>query len=105
MNIYRYKLNLKKGENEHPLPDWFSLINTNCCVVVAPCKSFNQAYGEVEGNTLKITTKASGMFIAIIYADRNDPDALIDYNAHGGPSMQYEFDFEKDESGTSVDNK
>jgi hypothetical protein len=96
LNIYRYKLTLKKGENEHQLPDWFSSINTNCCVVVAPCKHFGQAYGEVEGNALKITTQKAGMYICMCFADRCDPDALADYNAHGGSSMEYEFEFEKD---------
>jgi hypothetical protein len=96
LNIYRYKLNLNKGENEHPLPDWFSSINTNCCVVVAPCKHFGQAYGEIEGNALKITTQKAGMYICIVYGDRCDPDAMADYNAHGGSSMEYEFEFEKD---------
>ena len=101
LNIYRRKLNLNKGENEHSLPDYFSLINTNCCVVVAGCKHFGQGYGEVEHNTLKITTQKAGMYICIIYGDRCDPDALADYNAHGGASMQYEFEFEKEQSGTS----
>ena len=98
LDIYKYKLTLQKGENSHPLPEWFSLINTNCCVVVAPCKHFGQAYGEVEGNTLKITTKAAGMYICIVYGDRCDPDALNDFNAHGGDSMQYEFEFEKEQA-------
>ena len=101
LNIYRYKLTLKKGENEHQLPEWFSSINTNCCVVVAPCKHFGAGYGDVEHNTLKITTQKAGMYICIIYGDRCDPDALADYNAHGGASMQYEFEFEKEQSGTS----
>jgi hypothetical protein len=98
LNIYRYKLTLQKGVNSHRLPDWFSSINTNCCVLVAPCKHFNPAYGEVEGNTLIITTKAAAMYICIIYADRCDEAALNDFHAHGGDSMQYEFEFEKDQS-------
>ena len=101
LNIYRYKLTLVKGENTHQLPDWFSLINTNCCVVIAPCKHFGQAYGDVEGNTLKVVTKAAGMYICIIYGDRCDPDALADYNSHGADTMEYEFEFEKDQPGTS----
>ena len=32
---------------------------------------------------------------------RLDPDALADYNAHGADTMEYEFDFEKDQPGTS----
>jgi hypothetical protein len=98
LNIYRYKLTLQKGVNSHRLPDWFSSINTNCCVLVAPCKHFNPAYGEVEGNTLIITTKAAAMYICIIYADRCDEAALNDFHAHGGDSMQYEFEFEKGQS-------
>lgn len=100
LNIYRYKLTLAKGDNSHQLPSWFSLINTNCCVVVAPCKHFGQAYGEVEGNELKVTTKAAGMYICIIYGDRCDPDAMSDFNAHGGDSMQYEFEFDSETAQT-----
>ena len=70
-------------------------------MVIAPCKHFGQAYGDVEGNTLKVVTKAAGMYICIIYGDRCDPDALADYNAHGADTMEYEFEFEKDQPGTS----
>ena len=96
LNIYRYKLTLVKGENTHQLPDWFSVINTNCCVVIAPCKHFGAGFGEVENNTLKVTTNKAGMYVCIVYGDRCDPDAMADYNAHGGSSMEYEFSFEKD---------
>ena len=70
-------------------------------MVIAPCKHFGQAYGDVEGNTLKVVTKAAGMYICIIYGDRKDPAALADYNSHGADTMEYEFDFEKDETSES----
>ena len=52
----------------------------------------------MEGNALKITTQKAGMYICIVYGDRCDPDALADYNAHGGASMEYELEFEKEQS-------
>ena len=69
--------------------------------MVAPCNFFGQAYGDVENNTLKVTTNKAGMYICIIYGDRCDPDALADYNSHGADTMEYEFDFEKDQPGTN----
>ena len=56
---------------------------------------FGQGWGEVENGVLRVVTKAAGMYVCIVYGDRCDPDAMADYNSHGGDSMQYEFEFEK----------
>ena len=41
------------------------------------------------------------MYVCIVYGDRCDPDAMADYNAHGGSSMEYEFSFEKETDESS----
>ena len=70
-------------------------------MVIAPCKHFGAGFGDVENNTLKVTTNKAGMYVCIVYADRCDPDAMKDYNAHGGSSMEYEFEFEKETDESS----
>ena len=74
-NIYRRKLECKQGKNEFDLPGWFSAINENVMVWVNPFKHRGQAWGEMEGNTLKIDCSKAGTYLALIIGTRCDEGA------------------------------
>ncbi len=87
--INRYCLKLLKGPNVHQLPDYFDKINKDVCVIVQPCKHFGAGFGEVIGCELHVTTKAAGMYICVLLADRCAPDALADFDAQRGDLSHY----------------
>ena len=83
-NLYRYHMQMSKGENEIALPHYFDALNQDAHAWVSPYRHYGQAWAEVEGTTCFVHTKVSGVYNVLIMADRKDPQALgEDWQEHG----------------------
>lgn len=73
-NLYRYEVEaIEDGQTvEVELPDYFQYLNTNVQVFVSPVRHFGRAYGETDGNTLKVTCETAGKYNVMVIGTRND---------------------------------
>lgn len=70
--IYRHQVATTDGTATKDLPEWFKYLNKDVVVYVTPHKHFGAAYGEVDGNTLTITSNEDGEYNVLIMGTRND---------------------------------
>lgn len=78
-NLYRYTVEAKyDGETvELELPDYFQYLNKNVDVWVNGYRHFGRAFGEVEGNILKVTCEKAGKYKCLVIGTRNDDHPSI----------------------------
>lgn len=83
-NIYRKKELLNLGENLIYMEDYYDLLNTNTfCMINENC-GFGSGYGEYVGsNTIKIITNTQSSFNVLIFGDRCDEIAMLNFNKFG----------------------
>lgn len=73
-NLYRFEIEAKKDNEtvEYELPDYFQYLNKDVDVWVNGVDHFGNAYGKVEGNTLKVTCEYEGKYKVLVIGTRND---------------------------------
>lgn len=73
-NLYRFEIEATEAlqEVELELPDYFQYLNKNVDIWVNGVDHFGNAYGKVEGNTLKVTCEYAGKYKALVIGTRND---------------------------------
>ena len=78
-NLYRFKVTATENNQtvELELPDYFQYLNKNVDVWVNGHKHFGRSYGEVEGNTLKITCELAGEYKCLVIGTRNDDNLSV----------------------------
>ena len=73
-NLYRFEIEATEAlqEVELQLPDYFEHLNKNVDVWVNGVGHFGNAYGKVEGNTLKVNCEYAGKYNVLVIGTRND---------------------------------
>ena len=67
-----------EGKSTWDLPVYFDKLNSQSQVWVCPVKSFSAAYGEVEGNKVRLVAQSASTFNVLVIARRSDP-VVADY--------------------------
>jgi hypothetical protein len=81
--FYQYRENCASGLNSFDLPEYFSAINREVQVYVAPFQCFGSAWGDVSGNTLYITASEAGTYNIQIVGVRSDKVAIDEFEEFG----------------------
>lgn len=73
-NLYRYTVEAKEENEtvEMDLPDYFKYLNKNVDVWVNGEDHFGNAYGKVDGNTLRVTCELPGKYNVLVIGTRQD---------------------------------
>lgn len=73
-NLYRYTVEAKEEKEavEMDLPDYFKYLNKNVDVWVNGEDHFGNAYGKVDGNTLRVTCELPGKYNVLVIGTRQD---------------------------------
>ena len=58
--------------DDFELPDWFEHIATEARAFCQPHRHFGQCWGEVFGNTVRLTANAAGLYHVLLTAHRKD---------------------------------
>jgi len=87
--IYRFTVTAKKGAAVIDLPDYFNHLNKDVDIFCQAEKHFGRAYGEMNGEQIKITADTDGVYKILVLGTRCD-DAVQDWDIRGVERLQGE---------------
>jgi hypothetical protein len=84
-NLYRWQVNVKNGQAEIELPDYFRHLNENVQVWISPVRHFGRAYAETNEAMTKIYVKAEedGSYNVLAVGTRKDKTAKENFDKLG----------------------
>ena len=83
--VYHFKVDCEVGENTMELPEYYHWLAVDPIVHVTPYRCFGAGWGDVdaEGKTLKVTVNQAGSYRVTLFATRNDPGSVEEFDKFG----------------------
>ena len=83
--VYHFKLDCEVGENTLELPEYYHWLAVDPIVHVTPYRCFGVGWGDVdaEAKTLKVTVNQAGSYRITLFATRNDPGSVEEFDQFG----------------------